>query len=44
MRVSSGVPGFDALVQGGFPSGAAVVVQGPVGGEKDAFLLQFVAD
>ncbi|HYS71446.1 MAG TPA: ATPase domain-containing protein, partial [Thermoplasmata archaeon] len=44
MRFPSGVPGFDALIQGGFPSGAAVIVQGPAGREKDAFLLQFVAD
>ena len=42
MRVSSGVPGFDALVQGGLPKDSAVVVQGPAGREKDAFLLQFV--
>ncbi|MEK6852158.1 MAG: ATPase domain-containing protein, partial [Candidatus Thermoplasmatota archaeon] len=44
MRVTSGVPGFDALIQGGFTSGAAVVVQGPSGAEKDAFLFQFVAE
>ncbi len=44
MRTPSGVPGFDALVQGGFPSGSAIVVQGPAGGEKDAFLFQFVAE
>ncbi len=44
MRISSGVPGFDALIQGGFPNAAAVIVQGPAGREKDTFLLQFVAD
>jgi len=44
MRTTSGVPGFDALVQGGIPTGAAVIVQGPAGHEKDAFLLQFVAE
>jgi len=44
VRIPSGVPGFDALVQGGLPDGAAVVVQGPSGHEKDAFLLQFVAE
>lgn len=44
MRIPSGVPGFDSLVQGGFPEGAAVVVQGPAGKEKDAFLFQFIAD
>ena len=44
VRLSSGVPGFDALVQGGIPGGAAVIIQGPAGREKDAFLLQFVAE
>jgi len=44
MRLSSGVPGFDALVQGGIPSGAAVIIQGPAGREKDTFLLQFIAE
>jgi len=44
MTVPSGVPGFDALVRGGFPSGTGLVVQGPAGREKDAFLLQFVAE
>ena len=44
MRLSSGVPGFDSLVQGGIPSGAAVVVQGPAGGEKETFLFQFIAE
>ncbi len=44
MRVASGVPGFDALVQGGLPNGSAVVLQGPAGKEKDTFLLQFVAE
>jgi len=44
VRTASGVPGFDALVQGGFPDGASVVVQGPAGAEKDAFLFQFIAE
>jgi len=44
VRIPSGVPGFDALVQGGLPTGASVVVQGPAGKEKDAFLFQFVAE
>jgi len=44
VRLSSGVPGFDALVQGGIPSGAAVIVQGPAGREKDTFLFQFIAE
>jgi len=44
MRIPTGVPGFDALVQGGLPGGSAVVVQGPSGREKDAFLIQFIAE
>ena len=44
MRIPSGVPGFDALVEGGFPTGSAVIVQGPAGREKDSFLFQFVAE
>ncbi len=44
MRLSSGVPGFDALIQGGIPQGAAVIVQGPAGVEKDAILLQFIGE
>src|SRR5881628_3538384 len=44
MRIHSGVPGFDDLVQGGIPAGAVVMVQGLAGREKDAFLFQFVAE
>ena len=44
MRVSSGVPGFDALVQGGIPKAVAIVVQGPAGQEKDTFLFQFIVE
>jgi len=44
VRLPSGVPGFDALVQGGFPTGTAVVVQGPADKEKDTFLFQFVVE
>ena len=44
MSLLSGVPGFDALVEGGFPKGTAIVVQGPAGREKDAFLFQFITE
>src|SRR5881397_2036784 len=44
MRIASGVPGFDELAQGGFPKGSAIALQGPSGREKDAFLVQFVAE
>ncbi|TLZ59793.1 MAG: hypothetical protein E6K13_09350 [Methanobacteriota archaeon] len=43
-RVTSGIPGLDSLIQGGFPAGTSVILQGPAGVEKDAFLAQFVAD
>ncbi|HLB68939.1 MAG TPA: ATPase domain-containing protein, partial [Thermoplasmata archaeon] len=44
MRVRSGVEGFDSLIDGGFPQGASVVLQGPSGTEKDAFAFQFLAE
>jgi len=44
VRVASGAPGFDALIEGGFPSGSVVVIQGPAGGEKEAMLFQFIAE
>ena len=44
IRIPTGIPGFDALVQGGIPSGAAVIVQGPAGREKDTFLFQFIVE
>ena len=43
-RVSSGVPGFDVLVQGGFPKGFAVLVSGSPGTGKTIFGLQFLVD
>ena len=44
VRVSSGIEGFDALVAGGLPPDASVIVQGPPGQEKLAFALTFLAD
>ena len=44
MRVHTGVEGFDSIVEGGLPEGAGVVLQGPVGEEKDTFALQFLAE
>src|SRR5881628_1878903 len=44
VRISSGVPGFDSLIEGGIPAGLAVIVQGPAGREKDRFLFQFVVE
>lgn len=43
MRVSSGVPGFDELVGGGFPGARLYVVSGPPGSGKTTFCSQFAA-
>ncbi|GAB7092667.1 ATPase domain-containing protein [Halorubrum luteum] len=44
MRVSSGIPGFDELVDGGFPSERLYVVSGPPGSGKTTFCAQFAAN
>src|SRR3972149_7273665 len=44
VRLRSGVEGFDSLIDGGFPQGASVVLQGPPGTEKDNFAFQFLAE
>jgi len=44
MRLPSGVPGFDEMVEGGLPAGACVVLQGPPGREKLRFALTFLAE
>src|SRR5467141_1940257 len=43
-RLATGIEGFDALVQGGLPVGATVVLQGPPGQEKLRFALTFLAE
>ncbi|HWM52584.1 MAG TPA: ATPase domain-containing protein, partial [Thermoplasmata archaeon] len=43
-RLPTGVPGFDAMVQGGLPFGSSVVLQGPPGQEKLRFALIFLAE
>ncbi|MFT4921985.1 MAG: KaiC/GvpD/RAD55 family RecA-like ATPase [Haloarculaceae archaeon] len=42
MRLSSGVPGFDELVEGGLLSDRLYVVSGPPGSGKTTFCSQFV--
>jgi KaiC/GvpD/RAD55 family RecA-like ATPase len=42
MRLSSGVPGFDSLVDGGLPADRLYVVSGPPGSGKTTFCSQFV--
>ncbi|MGQ0796786.1 MAG: DUF7504 family protein, partial [Methanobacteriota archaeon] len=44
MRLPSGVPGFDEMIEGGLPAGACVVLQGPPGREKLRFALTFLAE
>jgi len=41
MRVKSGIPGFDRLVQGGFPAGSCILLKGDSGVGKTIFGLQF---
>ena len=43
-RVSSGVPGLDPLIDGGFPKGRSVLVTGEPGTGKTIFALQFLAE
>jgi KaiC/GvpD/RAD55 family RecA-like ATPase len=43
MRLESGVPGFDRLVDGGLPRDRLYVVSGPPGSGKTTFCSQFVA-
>ena len=44
MRVSSGIDGFDRLVDGGLPAGRLCVVTGPPGSGKTTFGAQFVTE
>ena len=44
MRVSSGVPGFDDLVEGGLLSNRLYVVSGPPGSGKTTFCSQFITE
>src|SRR5256712_317509 len=43
-RLPTGIAGFDAMVQGGLPVGASVVLQGPPGQEKLRSALIFLAE
>lgn len=44
LRVASGVPGLDAMLGGGIPSGDSVVVAGPSGSGKTVLAAQIVAE
>ena len=43
-RLSTGVPGLDALMGGGIPKGDAVMLAGPTGTGKSTFGMLFAAD
>lgn len=42
MRISTGVPGFDAIVEGGLPENRLYVISGPPGSGKTTFCSHFV--
>ncbi len=44
MRVSSGVTGFDSLVEGGLPAGRLYVLSGPPGSGKTTLSTQFLVE
>jgi circadian clock protein KaiC len=43
-RVDSGIPGLDALIQGGFPRNRSILVRGDTGTGKTIFGLQFLIE
>ena len=43
-RLSTGVPGLDALMNGGIPAGNALLITGPSGTGKSVLAAQFVAE
>lgn len=43
-RIPTGVPGLDEIMDGGIPSGDAIMLTGPAGSGKTTFATQFVAE
>lgn len=43
-RTASGVPGFDPLLAGGFPTGGATLLAGPTGSGKTTMAIQFIVE
>lgn len=41
-RVSTGIPGLDELMEGGFPKGSIIIYSGPTGSGKTTAAIQFV--
>jgi len=44
IRVSSGIPGLDPLMESGFPKGSNIIVTGLKGTGKSTFAMQFIAE
>jgi len=44
LRISSGIPGLDEMVEGGFPFPSTILVAGGAGTGKTTFALQFLFD
>ena len=42
VKIKSGIPGFDEMLQGGIPIGSVVVLSGSPGSGKTIFCLQFI--
>jgi KaiC/GvpD/RAD55 family RecA-like ATPase len=42
MRVKTGIPGLDELMEGGFPAGSCVLVSGKIGTGKSIFAMQYI--
>lgn len=42
LRVATGIEGFDALIEGGFPKGRIIILTGPAGSGKTTFGMQFL--
>jgi len=43
-RISTGIPGLDEMLGGGFPEGDSALVAGPAGSGKTALCSQFIAE
>jgi KaiC/GvpD/RAD55 family RecA-like ATPase len=43
-RISTGIPGLDDFLEGGFPKGFAVIVTGPPGTGKTTFSMQYLME
>ena len=42
MRLATGIPGFDELIEGRFPKGRTIILTGPAGSGKTTFGIQFL--